>query len=489
MSMSNKSLFYALVALLLSLGGAHAQTSGEGIFNPGARTATIPGYTANGGVPNWKAGRAAVEANSADTRVLILGNSSDVGYGSTYDSAGTDALSGGWVNQLALLLRVDYGLNANANSISGNHNIASASYDAFDARVTINDWTSIDSSGYSYAFGGYAWINDDTTAFEFTPTDPGYDNQITPTVDTDTLDVYSYGTSGASWSVSSSTGGSACSLPDPSANTFVKTTCTFPAGNATYSFTGTSDFCCVLGTAVARLSTLHEVSLINGAFSGGTIAEATTATGESKCSGGAGSYCPWDLPAQISVFAPSLCIIGFGGDDAFSQASVTATFNGTTTMDVTAVSSGTIAVGDTVSGATLFTPNMTVTAFGTGSGSTGTYTISATVATASGVAVNIGTPPATFTAGLETLANECQAVNADVLFINSTLAYQSAVNTLATTLNAPVLNNSWQWQAPGSTIPIGASWLVLPGGTWDGEHRGSGGQAINAGILAQILMQ
>ena len=67
----------------------------------------------------------------------------------------------------------------------------------------------------------------------------------------------------------------------------------------------------------------------------------------------------------------------------------TASFAGTTTMTVTAVTDGVIRVGQTISG-TGITAGTTVTAFGTGTGGTGTYTISTTVATATGVAVTSG---------------------------------------------------------------------------------------------------
>jgi hypothetical protein len=65
--------------------------------------------------------------------------------------------------------------------------------------------------------------------------------------------------------------------------------------------------------------------------------------------------------------------------------SVTASIS-TTTMDVTAVSSGTIAVGDLVHG-TNVQPYTRVTAFGTGSGGVGTYTVSVSQTLASGTVV------------------------------------------------------------------------------------------------------
>ena len=58
-----------------------------------------------------------------------------------------------------------------------------------------------------------------------------------------------------------------------------------------------------------------------------------------------------------------------------STASFTATINGTTTLNVTAVASGTIALGMSITGTGLG-GGATITAFGTGVGGTGTYTMS-----------------------------------------------------------------------------------------------------------------
>ena len=70
-----------------------------------------------------------------------------------------------------------------------------------------------------------------------------------------------------------------------------------------------------------------------------------------------------------------------------STASFTATINGTTTLNVTAVSSGTIALGMSITGTGLG-GGATITAFGTGIGGTGTYTMSV-AATGGTVAVPV----------------------------------------------------------------------------------------------------
>jgi hypothetical protein len=72
------------------------------------------------------------------------------------------------------------------------------------------------------------------------------------------------------------------------------------------------------------------------------------------------------------------------------DAAFTASISGTT-MTVTAVASGTLAVGQTVNG-TGVTTNTTITALGTGTGSTGTYTVSSsqTVSSSSLTSARVG---------------------------------------------------------------------------------------------------
>jgi len=70
--------------------------------------------------------------------------------------------------------------------------------------------------------------------------------------------------------------------------------------------------------------------------------------------------------------------------------SVTASITGTT-MDVTAVSSGTIAVGDLVFGSGLLQPYTRVTAFGTGTGGVGSYTVSVSQTASSGTVLGSST--------------------------------------------------------------------------------------------------
>lgn len=458
----------------------------------GGGPAPIPNLIVNNGLPNWQACRNKVTSGASNCNVLILGESTDTGYNGTYSSATDDATSGSWVRQLAFLLRSNYGINANANSLSGDRNTGTvAALNAFDNRAVLHNWNLLNGSGFSYTFGGFSWISGDTTAYAFTPTDAGY-SQSTAVI-TDTLDVYTYNQPGnGTITVASSAGGTNCTINTNSANAFAKTSCPFTSGNATYSATTASAFCCIIGTVVARLSTQKEISLINGAFNGATVEQATTSSA-STCGKSAGAFCPWDLPSQIAAFSPGLVIIGYGGNDSTSQATVTATFNGTTTMNVTAVGSGSLAVGDVVSNGTFpitIPANTQIVSLGTGTGGTGTYILNNVVSSQSGLATDIGTPVATFIANLTTIANAAKTAGADVLFNYGTGGpYTAGVVALAASLGAPAYNFGWTFTSPSGELPIAASWLVLPGGTWDFNHRGASGQMAYASALAQILAQ
>jgi hypothetical protein len=97
--------------------------------------------------------------------------------------------------------------------------------------------------------------------------------------------------------------------------------------------------------------------------------------------GTADNYFAGDVGIGTNAPASKLEVSGSNN----STWSVTASIS-TTTMDVTAVSSGTIAVGDLVYG-TGVQPYTRVTAFGTGSGGVGTYTVSVSQTLTSGTVV------------------------------------------------------------------------------------------------------
>ena len=113
----------------------------------------------------------------------------------------------------------------------------------------------------------------------------------------------------------------------------------------------------------------------------------------------------FDVNAAERMRITSAGLVGIGTVSPATQLHVSGTTNNTavftasisgTTMDVTAVSSGTIAVGDIVYGTGGVAPVTKILAFGTGTGGTGTYTVtvsqtvsSGTVYTASGTAARI----------------------------------------------------------------------------------------------------
>lgn len=86
-----------------------------------------------------------------------------------------------------------------------------------------------------------------------------------------------------------------------------------------------------------------------------------------------------------------------GATAVFQQASVTASLSGTT-MTVTAVASGTLGLGQVVTG-TGIPSGTTIAALGTGTGGAGTYTLSQAVTTESAETVLAFSPPPTIEAG------------------------------------------------------------------------------------------
>lgn len=112
---------------------------------------------------------------------------------------------------------------------------------------------------------------------------------------------------------------------------------------------------------------------------GGTgVWDATTTTNWSATSGGAGG-------ASAPTSADNVFFDAASNATAYtvtlgSAAVFTASVSGTT-LTVTAVTSGTLAVGQTLSSLSLLLPGTTISALGTGTGGVGTYTLSSTQAT------------------------------------------------------------------------------------------------------------
>ena len=122
------------------------------------------------------------------------------------------------------------------------------------------------------------------------------------------------------------------------------------------------------------------------------IADLTSATNNfgitSQVSSGTNKWNIYASGTAANYFAGN---VGIGADSPSTKLevagsnqntwSVTASISGTT-LDVTAVASGTLAVGDLVAGPTV-QPYTRITAFGTGTGGTGTYTVSVSQTSAS----------------------------------------------------------------------------------------------------------
>lgn len=265
----------------------------------------VPNFTLNSGFPNWKSCRVKVKAGLADCNVLIISDSTSTGHGSFFHENASDAHSGAWPNQLAALLRMS-GINAQTANVTGNSNIAS--YAAFDTRVTLNNWKAYPDV---FVLGGSTWINTDTSAFTFNPTDTASYPSAAPVL-TDTLDVYWIGqTSARGGTLTVDTGGAPiCSIDTAAAYQLTKTTCTTSLGGNIYNLRcGNAN--CAFTAIVARNSRKSQVNILNAAADGARISKFTSNTGY-----------PWDPLTSIATFAPALCIIDEIGNDAGAQTSI-----------------------------------------------------------------------------------------------------------------------------------------------------------------------
>lgn len=127
------------------------------------------------------------------------------------------------------------------------------------------------------------------------------------------------------------------------------------------------------------------------------------------------------------------CVMGggfFGFDANASGGVVTGSISGTT-LTVSAVTSGGLAVGQTISG-TGVTGGTTITAYGTGTGGTGTYTVSAsqTVASTTIPGANTATAPQTVT-----YTKSTERIKADITYSSgrpSSVVYRYSSDSGAT---------------------------------------------------------
>jgi hypothetical protein len=278
----------------------------------------IPNFTVNGGLPKWKVCRAKVQANKGNCTVLVIGESTPRGLGAMFSGSSFDAASGAWPAQVAVQLKQIYGLNAQANSISGSGNIGNmAAFVAYDTRVvTPGNWTiqgGPTCSGATLFAGGCAFraAASDTTAFQFNPGNiTSYPSA--PTVPTDTLDVYSVNVNlSAGYGVISikvNGGASLATIAQNGAGPLTYTKTTVSTGSAaadnTWQLACTSSIGCQFDAIVARNSAVKEASFINMGISGATAGLWAT-TGP--------IYNP--LAGIQNLYQPDLCIIQEQGND------------------------------------------------------------------------------------------------------------------------------------------------------------------------------
>ena len=126
------------------------------------------------------------------------------------------------------------------------------------------------------------------------------------------------------------------------------------------TFTGS-----ISGTTLTVTSVLSGTIAVGQAIFGQGVDQNTVITALGTGSGGVGTYTVSDSQTVASTSINSVA----------SPAIVTASISGTT-MTVSAVTSGTLKIGQTIEGSGV-TDGTIITAFGTGSGGAGTYTVSA----------------------------------------------------------------------------------------------------------------
>lgn len=156
---------------------------------------------------------------------------------------------------------------------------------------------------------------------------------------------------------------------------------------------------------------------------------------------------------------------------ALNSTPPTCSFTGsisTTTLTVSAVASGSLAVGSLISGAGV-TPGTYITALGTGKGNTGTYTInnSQTVSSEAMTAANAATPGFSATGSISGTTLTVSAVASGSLQIGDLVSGAGvAPNTVITALGTGVggtgtytVNNS---QTVSSTTLTGPSYVQIP---------------------------
>ena len=290
---------FVVAAFLATLIGGQVPIGPSGA--PSSAT-PIPNFTANGGLPKWQSALATVKAGTGNAKIVIIGESTSTARGTMFVGDTNDAHSGAWPHQLSIQMGMPgTAINFENNSVVGDSSVGTAGLNAFDTRVTVNGWTELLTP---FVPGGFAFSNNDTTAFVFNPNDTA-SYPSAPVIQTDTIEILVAGGPSDTASITIDTGGAAiCTIPLLNV-TLQVSTCTTTLGTNTYNVkcnTASAGFC-VFGMLHAYNSAQKHVAVFNGAAEGATITEFAQATALSV----------------LGQYQPDLCIIMDIGNDYFNQ--------------------------------------------------------------------------------------------------------------------------------------------------------------------------
>jgi hypothetical protein len=489
-----KWIIAAISAICLTLTPTAAQRVST---SPTYNYLPIPNYTANGGLPHWQACRAQVKAGMGSCMILVApGESTSVGEDAFFNGTASDAHAGAWPNELAIALGFpNVGINAETQSVMGDQSISP--YGTFDTRVTVNGWTPLSAV---FALGGNAWVNNDTTALIFNPTDPSFPSA--PTIQTDSIDVYWVGGPSDSAKLNitatqnSGTSGTATSS---------SMTLTFASAPAVNPTTGAAAF--IYGAGIPTGTT---VSSYNSGTLTMTLSAAASVPAGSTLSFNPSTICSISMTAPATALNKNTCTTPLG-PNVYASSSSSATFDSSVIATEHAYNSAQSRVA-IFNGAAA---GATITEFVSNTGnqydpiaSIAVYEPTLCIGGLLGNDAIAQTPIATFTADLTSFVNGCKAQNADVLLFTglpfggntsplTVEQYQAAVISVANTANVPVWDSLSTFGATSSSNLVSAWQRPIPGG-WNGgaiggpndfTHWSVAGYLSFATYISQILQQ
>lgn len=292
MTMRMKKAALALLALVMALVVLRFGDTGL-VGGPGSGRVSVPNYTANGGLPKWRACLARVKAGTGNCTVMHIGESTTAAFDATWSGTTKDALSAGIPNQLAGILSTYYSIPTMSSSAIGNQIVdgatgSPAAYLAFNTRVTSMGSWGFDANSAHINIGGYAFADSiNTGALTYHPTDT-VSYPSAQTIQTDNLDVLVYFLSNNLVVKVGST--TICTLITAGLQS-----CPATLGDNTYSLDCTG-VCSIAGVR-ARNSTVKAVNMVDASFGGALIAQFANVVG---------AITPW---------SPDLCIINDLGND------------------------------------------------------------------------------------------------------------------------------------------------------------------------------